>query len=268
MPIHYTTLEQLQAPYRQIVLSPHFDDAALSCGGTLARAVAQGWPVLVVSICTGSPDLGAPLSLFAEHHHQKWGLSAGEAMQQRLDEDIQSLETLGADSYQLDLLDAIYRLPDRYHDNATLFGSLAETDPLPAQISAALQPLVERYPEALFYAPLAIGNHVDHQATFLVAEQFAAQGVSVVFYEDIPYALQPNALEKRLAELGGVNSFRTSTLDIDAFLARKISAIEAYRSQIGVLFENTATMIREVSAYADDLRPDVGTYGERVWIRL
>ncbi|RMD73788.1 MAG: PIG-L family deacetylase, partial [Chloroflexi bacterium] len=36
--------------YRHIVLSPHLDDAALSCGGFIARATALGEPVLVVNI--------------------------------------------------------------------------------------------------------------------------------------------------------------------------------------------------------------------------
>jgi len=60
----------------------------------------------------------------------------------------------------------------------------------------------------------------------------------------------------------------TSTIDIDATLMRKIGAIEAYASQIVSLFGDAETMRRTVVEYAEALRPDVGTYGERLWLRV
>ncbi len=42
--------------YRHIVLSPHLDDAALSCGGFIARMTAAGERVLVVNVCSGIPS--------------------------------------------------------------------------------------------------------------------------------------------------------------------------------------------------------------------
>ena len=42
--------------YELVVLSPHLDDAALSCGGTLAEAGTRGGRALVVTLCTAVPD--------------------------------------------------------------------------------------------------------------------------------------------------------------------------------------------------------------------
>jgi LmbE family N-acetylglucosaminyl deacetylase len=267
MPIHYTALAELHTPYPHIYLSPHLDDAALSCGGSIARFVGSGDAVLVVNICSGSPPADQALSSFAQQIHARWGLSPATVVQQRLHEDITALETLGADSYQLDLLDAIYRCPHAYVDNKTLFGPVASDDQLAELILAHVEPLAARFPGAIFYAPLGIGNHVDHQATYAAALALAQRGCSVACYEDVPYATVPGALETRLAQLGGADLFLPTVTAIDATLARKVSAIEAYASQIGTLFGNSTAMERTIRMYAEALRPDSNTYGERIWVR-
>ena len=42
-----------------LYLSPHFDDAALSCGGQIATFTAAGQSVLVVTITGGDPPADA-----------------------------------------------------------------------------------------------------------------------------------------------------------------------------------------------------------------
>lgn len=267
MPLHYTALEQLSAAYGHIVLSPHLDDAALSCGGMIAALAAAGQPVLVVNICSGSPGPETAFSPFAQATHARWGLPPAEAVRLRRAEDETALETLGADSYQLDLLDAIYRLPASYADDATLFGAVAQGDPLGYALGARLRALAERYPAAIFYGPLGVGRHVDHQATHGAVSALARAGASVAFYEDFPYVLRAGALAERLAELGGAEAFVPMVTAIDGTLARKIGAIEAYASQISSLFADRAALARDVAAYAEALRPTGGSYGERLWVR-
>jgi LmbE family N-acetylglucosaminyl deacetylase len=267
MPVHYTRLADLPAHYSHIYLSPHFDDAALSCGGSIARFVAAEQPVLVVTICSGSPPADSTYSAFAQHQHTQWGVAPEQAMQQRLREDIEALETLGADSYQLDLLDAIYRCPEDYVNDATLFGSVAAHDPLGAALRDELIALHERYPQAIFYAPLAVGNHVDHQATYAAAQHLLERGAILAFYEDLPYAIAPQALEQRLATLGGGDHFLPTITTIDATLARKMSAIASYTSQIGVLFGTLEQMETQISRYAQQLTANPEHHGERIWMR-
>lgn len=264
MPIHDHQLAQLTTTYQHIYLSPHLDDAALSCGGSIARYTTAGTPVLVVNICSGALPPAAHLSPFAQLLHERWGLPSAEAVARRLHEDAVALETLGADRLQLDLLDAIYRMPEHYTDDATLFGTVADDDPLADQLRDHLVTLAARFPEAIFYAPLGVGHHVDHQAVHAAARTLHQHGTRVAFYEDFPYVTRAGALAQRLDELGGQASFTPVVTAIDDTLARKIAAIEAYISQLGVLFGDRLAMAQTVRAYAATVPPETGTYGERI----
>ena len=255
-------LRQIHDSYDHVYLSPHLDDAALSCGGAIARHSNDGARVLVATICTAAPSAQEPLSSFAQQHHQMWGLAPGRAMAARQREDLVALERLDADAYHAGLLDAIYRLPAIYTNNDMLFGTPAPDDPLLYATHQLIAALHGRMPHATFYIPLAIGNHVDHQIIHSAARDSA--GIAMAFYEDFPYVTWPGALEQRMAALG--QKFIASTINIDATLARKISAIDAYVSQLNSLFDDPSARAQIIADYADRLRPDIGTYGERLWI--
>lgn len=267
MSIHYSDLAQLSAAYGHIFVSPHLDDAALSCGGMIASLASVGQPVLVVNVCSGSPAPAASLSPFAAAMHARWGLPAAAGARLRLAEDVIALETLGADSYQLDRLDAIYRMPTTYTSDEQLFGAVAPDDPLAAQLTPQLVALRERYPGAILYAPLGVGRHVDHQIAHAAAAELARQGMSVAFYEDFPYVTTAGALAERVAALGGRELFASIITTIEPTLARKIAALEAYASQIGTLFGDPAAMAEAVTTYAAQLRSGSAAYGERIWVR-
>ena len=100
--------DNLPNDYVHIYLSPHFDDAALSVGGTIVRQTAAGERVLVVTVCSASPR--EPLNAFAAHLHERWG-GASDPIAVRRAEDAAAVERLGADLLWLDELDAIYRHP-------------------------------------------------------------------------------------------------------------------------------------------------------------
>jgi LmbE family N-acetylglucosaminyl deacetylase len=256
-------LRQIHDNYDHVYLSPHLDDAALSCGGAIARHSNAGARVLVVTICTAAPPAEGPFSGFAEETHLRWGLAPDAVVAARLREDDLALERLDADTYRAGLLDAIYRMPEAYDSNDTLFGVPAPDDPLLYSTRQLIAALHGRVPRATFYAPLGIGNHVDHQIIHTAARDGA--GAVMAFYEDFPYVIWPGAFEQRMAALGP--KFVASTIDIDATLSRKIGAIDAYASQLSSLFEDPSAMAQVITSYAEDLRPDVGTYGERLWLR-
>jgi LmbE family N-acetylglucosaminyl deacetylase len=263
MPFQYTQLDQLPAGYDLIVLSPHLDDAALSCGGAIARHVALGGRALVVNVCSGSPPPDAAFSPFAQFQHSRWGLPAAQAVASRLAEDAAALEILGADALQLGLLDAIYRMPFAYVDDATLFGEVAPDDALLDAVHPILAALAARYPDAVLLAPLGVGNHVDHQAVYLAARAIPAPA-AVAFYEDLPYAAEPDAVTRRLETLDGY--WRSADTLIRATLPRKLAAIEAYVSQIGALFGSSAAMTERIGGYSRSVGSG-GEPGERLWMR-
>jgi len=256
-------LRQIHDGYDHIYLSPHLDDAALSCGGAIARHANAGARVLVVTLCTAGPPPAGPLSRFAQDHYLMWGLAPERAMAEREREDDLALERLDADTYRAGMLDAIYRMPEVYVDNDRLFGTPAADDSLLYATRQLIAALHGRVPRATFYAPLGVGNHVDHQIVYDAACEGA--GAVMAFYEDFPYMLKSSALEQRMRALG--QRFVASTIDIDATLTRKIGAIGAYASQLGSLFDEPEAMARIITDYAESLRPESGTYGERVWLR-
>ena len=260
--MHIVDLRQIHDSYDHVYLSPHLDDAALSCGGAIARHSSADARVLVVTICTAAPSLAGPFSSFALELHQKWGFPSSEAMIGRLNEDDLALERIGADTYRAGMLDAIYRMPEIYNSREAIFGTPAPADPLLPAMRQLIAALHARMPSATFYAPLGVGNHVDHQISYSAALDGA--GAVMAFYEDFPYVTKPGALEQRMAALG--QKFVASILDIDATLTRKIGAIDAYASQLAEVFGDPTTMAQVVTEYAEVLRPETGTYGERLWL--
>src|SRR5215213_9986346 len=259
--MQFEDLRQIHDGYDHIYLSPHLDDAALSCGGAIARHANAGARVLVVTLCTAAPPDG-PFSDFASAVHQPWGLAPAEVASARLREDDLALARLEADTYRAGLLDAIYRRPDVYNSRDALFGVPAPDDALLYSTRQLIAALHGRVPRATFYAPLGVGNHVDHQIVHAAARD-AASAV-MAFYEDFPYMLWAGAFEQRMRALR--QPFIASTIDIDTTLTRKIGAISAYASQLSSLFEEPAALAQIVTNYAENLRTENGTYGERVWL--
>ncbi|MCS6887228.1 MAG: PIG-L family deacetylase [Chloroflexus sp.] len=266
-------LSELHCSYQHIILSPHLDDAALSCGGSIAAAVAAGEPVLVVTICTAAPPIDAEFSPLAQHFHAEWGLPPTAVMQTRLAEERVALAILGADGLWVGALDAIYRLPQVYHSRETLFGMPDPSDPLAATLRELCNHLRSRFPHATIYAPLGVGNHVDHQLACHAAAQMPGP---VMWYEDLPYAVRAGELERRLAQLDW--PLRPLVRAIDERMTARLAAIAAYASQLAELSHSqlghaaTAAEAGEVinaavRDYAHRVAPPGALYGERFWVR-
>jgi LmbE family N-acetylglucosaminyl deacetylase len=181
--------------FQHVYLSPHYDDAALSCGGAIYQETQAGEPVLVVTICAAAPPSDT-LSAYARQLHRQWGNTA-DIVATRRAEDAQAMACLGAASHYLTLPDCIYRGQATdpvwfYNSDADIFGAVHAADmPLATTIAQSISELTTIATGARFYAPLAVGHHVDHQLTHLAAWQLFNQGQQVVFYEDYPY-VDPN----------------------------------------------------------------------------
>lgn len=247
--------------YKHVYLSPHLDDAALSCGGRIASQAARGERMLVITLCTASPPAEGPFSALARQFHADWGLTPDQVVTARLAEDRQAMERLGCDYHWAGMLDAIYRYPQAYTSRESLFNTPAPDDPLFQDLQQFVAALRDRAPGATFYAPLGVGSHVDHLITFAAAGQ--ALGDALRFYEDIHYVLQPGALERRMAALD--RPLDSETIAIDAVLEQKIAAVGAYASQLGELFGSVEAMPPAIAGYARKVRPEGAEHGERVW---
>jgi LmbE family N-acetylglucosaminyl deacetylase len=250
---------------KAVYLSPHLDDAVLSCGGSICSQALSGTEVLVVTVFAGIPST-VKLSPLATELHDRWG-NAQSPVAARRQEDRRALSMLGAEYLHLGFADAIYRSDGDsflYQSDQDLFGSLHPSDAsLIAQVAASLA-TIQGLPRSTVLVPLAVGNHVDHQmvrdAVLAVDSLFGR----VVFYEDYPYVEQPGGLTRALEALAPEGWMPEVNPLSGEHLAAKINAIGAYRSQISTLFGDEDTMTRRVLDYAGGVGPDQ-EYGERFW---
>lgn len=261
-------MEHPRLTRQRIYLSPHFDDAVLSCGGQIARQVAGGDSVVVATVFGGEPARDS-LSLFAASIHARPGGSEDLIPLRRMEEN-QALAMLGADSRPGDYLDCIYRrdTEDRrwlYDHEEALFGPVDPAERgLAYELAQVIATLAPPDGSCHLYAPLAIGNHVDHQIVRRAALILQQVGFEVLFYEDFPYAERdPAGLETAL-DRSGTETWQPVLIDLDeSDIASKIEAVAAYRSQIGVLFGEASDVAPSVRAYAR--RIGGGSYAERQW---
>ena len=272
----------LLLPRFHIVLSPHYDDLALSIGATMATVAAAGREVLDL-IVFGTDPAGIALHGFARHHHEAWGVSASEAIATRRREEAAAVSVLGASSGNLPFHDAIYR-GDYYTSDEALFGtpSGAESD-LPQAIALAATEAAtalagpDHRPDdasVRFYAPLAIGHHVDHQLVFQAGLILSVKGYVVWLYEDLPYAMIGSNRADRLAEIATsglvVELEPVAAIPADPGWRQKLDAVLAYPSQLETVFTNyagvdasAAAIDKALSAYHQEIGN--GQRAERFW---
>ena len=241
--------------YDAIYLSPHFDDAVLSCGGQIFLRTRAAQTVLVVTVM-GAPPPAEPASPFARELHAAWD-AAGHPAAERRREEAAACARLGADHTACDFTDAVYRAAPAeralYPSRASITGPLHPAD---EALSASLADRFRALPPADFVAgPLGAGRHVDHRLVRRAAEE--AFGGRLVCYEDFPYA------KRWLAMVGLARPRRRWRAEVVALppeaIAARCEAIEAYASQRGMLFRDRADIDRRVGAYVRRRG------GERLW---
>jgi LmbE family N-acetylglucosaminyl deacetylase len=262
------SVELLAAPARHLFLSPHYDDIALSCGGTAALLARAGRLPEVALIFGDHPDPAQPLTTFAESMHRGWGLDAAEVIAGRRSEEAAASGILGTRAVFLPFRDAIYR-GERYLSNDDLFGEVAadEAD-LPVEIVAALGLDQHTGATTRNYAPLAIGRHVDHQQAFAAGVRLAQTRYEIWFYEDLPYALNPGAAEAQIAATGVALEI-AAVVDVTEVWEEKLAAIMAYPSQLATVFAyvDAGSSRDEIDAVLRAYATEVGggAPGERFW---
>lgn len=263
---------------QHVFLSPHFDDAALSCGGAMAQLGRLGESVVVATIFGGKPDYGQ-LSPFARSIHAR-PLAGADPIDLRVAEEREALAILHAQSQLYPYLDCIYRqdLAEGrwlYASEDALFGPLDPADgTLVADLSRTLARLAPSAERCRFYAPLAIGSHVDHQLVRQAAFRLLEAGHDVRFYEDYPYVIRaPSGLMDALSRWSDLINWHSEVVTLgEVDLTLKIAAVCAYRGQLGVLFGGPgAGSERDVApallGFGRQIADACGVspYGERLW---
>ncbi len=223
-----------------LALSPHLDDAAFSCGGTLARLAAEGWRVVIATVFTASmPDPQG----FALACQLDKGLGPEvDYMALRRDEDAAACRLLGAEPLWLPFPEAPHR---GYGSAADLFGDPHGSDDIAAPLGDTLAALLKVEAPALLLAPQAIGGHVDHvQVTRAVTRLGAA--CPILWWTDFPYTIRRDTPHRPFAaEMAGLGEVVVE-LGPDAD-GRKLAACAAYISQVGYQFGGPAELAVRLS---------------------
>jgi LmbE family N-acetylglucosaminyl deacetylase len=238
---------------RWIYLSPHFDDAVLSCGGLIYEQNRQGIQAEIWTILAGDPPPG-PLSEFAHRNHALWGLPGGkETVAMRRAEDEQAASLVGADLLHFDLPDCIYR---RSPHGQVLYPETIISAPhpadrkLPERIAALLAS--ELLEDDRLVCPLALGGHVDH---VLVRQAAESLNRPIFYYADVPYVLNnPQQLEPAIITLES-QLYPLSEAGLEGWL----TGVAAYRSQLASLYKGTGTLNAAIRSYW------AREYGLRLW---
>lgn len=167
-----------------LYVSPHADDVGFSASGQVARDVASGLRVAVLTVFE-MPE-GSPFGAFGER-----------ATRRAEDEAFAALA--GVERISAGFDDAIARRP-RYRSPSRILAPLPEDErPLVEAVRERIQSFVRDGCKRVI-APMGIGEHVDHQIVHEAARTLT--GADVAFYEDTPHVLTDFALALRLARLG------------------------------------------------------------------
>lgn len=238
---------------RWIYISPHFDDAILSCGGLIADQTRDGIPVEIWTICAGeAPD--GPLSKFARKTHKDWGTgNAAETVIIRKEEDREAARHVGAAILHFHFPDCIYR---RDSNKSLLYPSsiVNPWNPVERNLYKDIAAFIKEHLQQgdILVCPLAIGSHVDH---IIVRHALESLDISLLYYADIPYLLnRPNSLQSVIAGL----MEKTYPVSAQGFHAW-IEGISAYKSQVGGLFKTKRRMHIAISHYWES------RHGVRLW---
>ncbi|MFK0213454.1 PIG-L deacetylase family protein [Streptomyces sp. NPDC090298] len=229
-----------------LVLSPHLDDAVLSCGALLGWAGRRA-PVTVASLFTEATP--PPYTLSGRMYLRQTRAGDAEALfAERRAEDLRVLELLGVDPHHAGLVDGLFRrlprprpgtgglarlLPEVAHVYPTYRlhltrGRISAHD---AEVLRAVGETIDALLPAgsggLILAPLAVGGHADHVLVRCAAER---SGRRIVYYSDFPYN------QSAAAEAEFIRRHRLVAHTWERDLDRKAELIQGYGTQAGALF--------------------------------
>jgi LmbE family N-acetylglucosaminyl deacetylase len=205
-------IRPVSAGDRIAIISPHLDDAVLSCGNLLGAHRDS----VVVTLFSGMPPPDTPLT--------EWDRLCGfadceEAMQARHHENEAALALLGARSLNLGLLDGQYAVAE---DAAQLAGALARA-------LAGLDVASVFMPLGLFHP-----DHVRASEACLAAWPLFDQ-YGWFAYSDALYRRRPGVLQQRLADLRARRIYATPIFLPQGCPVQKTRAVAAYASQLAAL---------------------------------
>ncbi|MGO9874006.1 MAG: PIG-L deacetylase family protein [Acidimicrobiia bacterium] len=201
-----------------LVISPHLDDAVVSCGALLlAHRGASVATLFAASPATYSDPLN--------EHDTDCGFTPGDdTMALRRDEDVRALAAVGATPRWLHL---------HQHSHVERADPIVEP---PGAVDALVETIADLQPTCVV-APLGL-SHPDHQACHAsaLAARERADPVPWLWYSDLPYVFIPRVLAARFRALHKVGITATPACpSVSNDFPAKWRAFGEYVTQVPVL---------------------------------
>jgi GlcNAc-PI de-N-acetylase len=234
-----------------VILSPHLDDAVLSCWHVLT----QPGEVRVITLFAGVP---AAVTAPAWWDRFTGAADSRQRVRERVEEDRSALAMAGRTAVNLGFLDEQYR----------------DAEQALAPLTEQIEPLLP--PRAQVYAPAAFADHADHALVRAVALQLRDAGFPVSLYADLPHAMLQGwpawvngrrrtgsrdlaavAWDQVLAGTGALAP-TVHALDAEAH-ERKLAAVRMYRTQLRGLEEFAGRSLNDREALGYEVEWATGT---------
>ena len=229
-----------------IVLSPHFDDAALSVGGIIARFKGEKYVVTFFSTPTTTAKS------LAEWDALSGFMTSDEARVSRPQENRGATQLLNAHAINAAYTDT------QYHARTP-----AESLEVEKSMAADIMNLISSFPNTSVnvFGPSYFGADVTHPDHASLSRAFAQsisqaknKNVHFYFYEDVPYVYKRFGMNIHLKDLLSTYYPNLSFRETNEFLtgdevSRKIESIGLYTSQIRAFDTLKENILSETSTF-------------------
>lgn len=227
-----------------LALSPHLDDAAFSCGGTIANLTRHGWRVVVATLFTAS--VPGPRGFALACQLDKGLGPEVDYMALRRDEDAAAMRALGAEPVWLPFREA----PHRGYDSApALFAGVRDDDAVVYDLAPAVADLLAEQRPDVVLVPQCVGGHADHVQAVRAFDRTGWSGPAL-WWRDFPYVVRDPTPKEPLRE----RMKRLPTWDFiltDEEMDAKRRACLAYASQLGFQFSGADGLERRLASDGD-----------------
>jgi LmbE family N-acetylglucosaminyl deacetylase len=224
-----------------IVFSPHQDDEAFACAGTIARHVQSGDAATIAFMTDGR--LGFNPAIEGKYTQDELAaLRHGEALA--------AAKAMGVPGSRVKFLG--YRDQD--------LGNPVHH----AEAVAKIRSLLTKTKPAIIYVAITNYGHVDHLATyFLVFEALEAARYAGEVRVSVPVSFvgktrpAPGELSGQFARVNEAFPIaKEIKVDVSALMERKLAAIKAHKSQMG-MFANVVDPADDFDTVAEEIFNDV-----------
>ncbi|WP_027172234.1 PIG-L family deacetylase [Methylobacterium sp. 10] len=227
-----------------LALSPHLDDAAFSCGGTLATLADSGWQVVMATIFTATVPNPKGFALACQTDK---GLGPEiDYMALRRDEDRRAADALGiSPPLHLPFREAPHR---GYGAAPELFADPRGDDDIVNALGNAVWRLAADISPDLVLAPQAVGGHVDH-VQLVRGINRARWSVPILWWRDFPYTVRNPAPKEPFK--GDFDALPERFCRYSATAeAQKGASCSAYATQLGFQFGGVEGLMGRLSSEA------------------